>query len=75
MSGGGFAARNSSAPINIGAGLLQKRGEHYPGVSCKDGALVSRSLRQFFIAGRMSGWRFVSIPSRRRRRPLVQVYY
>jgi hypothetical protein len=45
-------------------GLLQKLAEHHPGLARKDTALVSRGLRQFFIAHLMSGKRFVSMPSR-----------
>ena len=45
-------------------GLLQKLEEQYPGLDRKDSALVSRGLRQFFIAYLMSGKLFVSMPSR-----------
>ena len=45
-------------------GLLEKLAEHYPDLARKDTALVSRGLRQFFIAHLMSGKRFVSMPSR-----------
>ena len=45
-------------------GLLDKLSEHYPGLDRKDSALVSRGLRQFFVAYLMSGKRFVSMPSR-----------
>jgi hypothetical protein len=45
-------------------GLLDKLSEHHPGLDRKDTALVSRGLRQFFIAYLMSGKRFVSMPSR-----------
>lgn len=45
-------------------GLLDKLGEHHPGLDRKDAALVSRGLRQYFIAYLMSGKRFVSMPSR-----------
>ena len=45
-------------------GLLQKLAERHPGLARKDSALVSRGLRQFFIAYLMSGRRFVSMPSR-----------
>lgn len=45
-------------------GLLQKLAEQHPGLARKDSALVSRGLRQFFIAHLMSGKRFVSMPSR-----------
>jgi hypothetical protein len=44
-------------------GLLGKVGERYPHLELKDAALVSRGLRQFFIAYLMSGKRFVSMPS------------
>jgi len=37
--------------------------EPYPGLSCKDGALVSRGLWPYFIADLMSGGRFVSMPA------------
>jgi len=45
-------------------GLLQKLSEQHPALSRKDAALVSRGLRQFFIAHLMSGRQFVSMPSR-----------
>ncbi len=45
-------------------GLLDKLSEHHPGLDRKDSALVSRGLRQFFVAYLMSGKRFVSMPSR-----------
>lgn len=45
-------------------GLLRKLAEHHPSLSRKECALVSRGLRQFFIAYLMSGKRFVSMPSR-----------
>jgi hypothetical protein len=45
-------------------GLLHKLIEHHPALARKDAALVSRGLRQFFIAYLMSGRRFVSMPSR-----------
>jgi len=41
-------------------GLLQKLEEQYPGLDRKDSALVSRGLRQFFIAYLMSGKLFVT---------------
>jgi hypothetical protein len=44
-------------------GLLRKLAEHHPGLTRKDCALVSRGLRQFFIAYLMSGKKFVSMPS------------
>jgi hypothetical protein len=45
-------------------GLLRKLVEHHLSLSRNDAALVSRGLRQFFIAHLMSGRRFVSMPSR-----------
>ena len=45
------------------AGLLERLEKHRPGMQRKDSALVSRGLRQFFIAYLMSGNRFVSMPS------------
>jgi hypothetical protein len=45
-------------------GLLDKLSAHYPALDRKDSALVSRGLRQFFVAYLMSGKRFVSMPSR-----------
>lgn len=44
-------------------GLLERLEKHRPGLARKDTALVSRGLRQFFIAYLMSGRRFVSMPS------------
>ena len=44
-------------------GLLQRPEKHYPGFERKDSALVSRGLRQFFLAYLMSGRRYVSMPS------------
>ena len=44
-------------------GLLHKLGEKHTGLVRKDAALVSRGLRQFFIAHLMSGNKFVSMPS------------
>jgi hypothetical protein len=44
-------------------GLLNKLGEKHPGIGRKDAALVSRGLRQFFIAHLMSGKKYVSMPS------------
>lgn len=44
-------------------GLLGKVSERYPHLELKDAALVSRGLRQFFIAYLMNGKRFVSMPS------------
>lgn len=44
-------------------GLLQRLEQHHPGFERKDSALVSRGLRQFFLAYLMSGNRYVSMPS------------
>ena len=44
-------------------GLLQRLEQHYPAFERKDSALVSRGLRQFFLAYLMSGKRYVSMPS------------
>lgn len=44
-------------------GLLSKLEQHHPGFTRKESALVSRGLRQFFIAYLMSGKEFVSMPS------------
>src|SRR3954468_1154439 len=44
-------------------GLLERLEKHRPGLVRKDSALVSRGLRQFFIAYLMSGRRYVSMPS------------
>jgi uncharacterized membrane protein YgcG len=44
-------------------GLLERLEKHYPGFERKDSALVSRGLRQFFLAYLMSGRRYVSMPS------------
>lgn len=44
-------------------GLLNKLDDKLPGIARKDAALVSRGLRQFFIAHLMSGNKFVSMPS------------
>src|SRR5882757_6956308 len=45
------------------AGLLERLEKHRSGMERKDSALVSRGLRQFFIAHLMSGKRYVSMPS------------
>jgi hypothetical protein len=45
------------------AGLLARPEKHRPGLARKDSALVSRGLRQFFIAYLTNGKRFVSMPS------------
>jgi hypothetical protein len=44
-------------------GLLQRLEKLRPGIERKDSALVSRGLRQFFLAYLMSGKRYVSMPS------------
>jgi hypothetical protein len=44
-------------------GLLRKLGEKHPALTLKECALVSRGLRQFFIAYLMSGKKLVSMPS------------
>jgi len=44
-------------------GLLNRLGEKRSGLPRKDAALVSRGLRQFFIAHLMSGNKYVSMPS------------
>jgi hypothetical protein len=44
-------------------GLLQRLEKHHPRFARKDSALVSRGLRQFFLAYLMSGQRYVSMPS------------
>jgi hypothetical protein len=44
-------------------GLLERLEKHRPGLARKDSALVSRGLRQFFVAYLMSGKRYVSMPS------------
>lgn len=44
-------------------GLLDRLEKHRAGLERKDSALVSRGLRQFFIAYLMSGTRYVSMPS------------
>src|SRR5262245_60331812 len=44
-------------------GLLNKLGEKHAAITRKDAALVSRGLRQFFIAHLMSGNKYVSMPS------------
>ena len=44
-------------------GLLERLEKHHPGFARKDSALVSRGLRQFFLAYLMSGQRYVSMPS------------
>jgi hypothetical protein len=44
-------------------GLLHKLAEKYPRLTRKETALVSRGLRQFFVAYLMSGKKYVSMPS------------
>lgn len=44
-------------------GLLKKLEDRHPGFTRKESALVSRGLRQFFIAYLMSDKQFVSMPS------------
>jgi hypothetical protein len=44
-------------------GLLNKLAERRPGLTRKECALVSRGLRQFFVAYLMSGRKYVSMPS------------
>lgn len=44
-------------------GLLKRLEKHHPGFARKDSALVSRGLRQFFLAYLMGGKRYVSMPS------------
>jgi hypothetical protein len=44
-------------------GLLDRLEKHRPGLARKDSALVSRGLRQFFVAYLMSGRHYVSMPS------------
>lgn len=44
-------------------GLLERLEKKRPGLERKDSALVSRGLRQFFLAYLMSGRKYVSMPS------------
>ncbi len=44
-------------------GLIQKLQQRRPELAAKDGQLVARSLRQFFLAYLKSGRRFVAMPS------------
>jgi hypothetical protein len=44
-------------------GLLTKLEQHHPGFTRKESALVSRGLRQFFVAYLMSGKEFMAMPS------------
>ena len=45
------------------AGLLERLEKHHANFDRKDSALVSRGLRQFFLAYLRSGTKFVSMPS------------
>jgi hypothetical protein len=45
------------------SGLIEKLQAKRPGVAAKDGQLVARALRQFFLAHLASGRQFVSMPS------------
>ena len=44
-------------------GLIEKLQARRPGLPAKDGQLVARALRQYFLAHLASGRRFVSMPS------------
>jgi hypothetical protein len=44
-------------------GLIEKLQQRRPGMVAKDGQLVARALRQFFLAHLNSGRQFVSMPS------------
>jgi len=44
-------------------GLLKRLEQHHPGLTRKESALISRRLRQFFIAYLESGRSYVSMPS------------
>ena len=44
-------------------GLIEKLQKQRPGLPAKDGQLVARALRQFFLAHLKSGRRFVAMPS------------
>ncbi len=44
-------------------GLIEKLQGRRPGLSAKDGQLVARALRQFFLAHLASGRQFVAMPS------------
>lgn len=44
-------------------GLMERLQARRPGLSAKDGHLVARALRQFFLAYLKGGRRFVSMPS------------
>jgi hypothetical protein len=45
-------------------GLVEKLQQQRPGLGAKDGQLVARALRQFFLAHLKSNRQFVSMPSR-----------
>jgi hypothetical protein len=44
-------------------GLIEKLQQRRPGTSAKDGQLVARALRQFYLAHLNSGRQFVAMPS------------
>jgi len=44
-------------------GLIEKLQKRRPGIPAKDGQLVARALRQFFLAHLKSGRQFVAMPS------------
>ena len=44
-------------------GLIEKLQQRRPGLAAKDGQLVARALRQFFLAHLKSGRQFVAMPS------------
>lgn len=46
------------------SGVLDKVRQKHPALTIEDTALVSRGLKQFFVAHLMSGNKFVSMPSR-----------
>jgi hypothetical protein len=45
-------------------GLLDKLGQKHPALAGEDTALISRGLRQFFLAYLLGGKKFVAMPSR-----------
>ena len=55
-------------------GLLERLEKHHPGFQRKDSALVSRGLRQFFLAYLMSGKRYVSMALASRRRSVARIH-
>ncbi len=55
-------------------GLLERLEKHHPGFERRDSALVSRGLRQFFLAYLMSGKRHVSNAVAGRRRSLARIH-